>query len=815
LFYFKPWIEISNGSSLQTEKMNGCRNFFYQVFLPSDKAHINIDPIYQLINLTPKERKIIQTIPSNVWDNFITLMTEYHITLTEEFIENSETNRKLTPEFLSTLTEMVLNDYEKDFKVTPKVTKRKKKGAYYSPWSIIRKLTDRTLIDEKTSINKTVFDPSCGTGSFLLYAAERKYFLNTKYAEVTSTTSIEIIRNNIYGVDKSNPSILVTKLRLALWIMSKSPLIKNKINSESLRNIKEGNSLFGLANEEYQPTIDLINIIPKIKEEFNFDLTSFDNDTYNLQMWNELLSHIKLNYLPDQSDANSEHQYHKVIQLFNPILDNVYNQKLKSIVDKKNKSKSLIPEDGHNIRYFHWGLHFPEILLEGGFDVCLGNPPYGRSILTIAEKNLLKVSYKSCQGKNPKKVSLNAASAFLERSLTLLKDNGRLAFILPYSLLRVEEFEDIRKNMLEEFTINEIHDESSAFHDVTLEMCSMIISKYKIPKYKIRIFPRENYKALKEVDKNIFQTHGRYMIYSDELWEEVVKQGSLGVIMADYGIDHRIVKKDLLRTFSPSDGYTIPFLHSGKSVTTYALQPKFFHWAKANQKSSRFNKYVKESKLICTAIGNEFHVTYKPPGFVPGTNVSIMEITEPNFDLLPIMLILNSSLINYILKRYILNYSHLTVYLHKYYTKLIPIKYPSLFISEWTILASYISLLKQLVVLDNKRSYNIEISLLERIADYLVIQLYFPKFFRNLDLVLGESLSKFLVSIPFKTCFQVLLGPNTTNNRIPTSHQLAIFNSEKIVLNTIENLKEDSIISTLEKCKATILKHPIIPPDIL
>jgi hypothetical protein len=44
---------------------------------------------------------------------------------------------------------------------------------------------------------------------------------------------------------------------------------------------------------------------------------------------------------------------------------------------------------------------------------------------------------------------------------------------------------------------------------------------------------------------------------------------------------------------------------------------------------------------------------------------------------------------------------------------------------------------------------------------------------------------------------------------------LAIFNSEKIVLNTIENLKEDSIISTLEKCKATILKHPIIPPDIL
>ena len=815
LFYFKPWIEKSTGSSLQTEKMNGSRDFFYQVFLPSDKAHININPIYQLISLNPNERKIVQTIPSNVWDNLITLMNEYHITITEEFLENPKNNLKLTPEFLSTLTEMVLNDYEKDFKVTPKVTKRKKKGAYYSPWSIIRKLTDRTLIDEKTSINKTVFDPSCGTGSFLLYAAERKYFLKSKYSEVTSTTSIEIIRNNIYGVDKSNPSILVTKIRLALWIMSKSPLIKNKVNSESLRNIKVGNSLFGLANEEYQPTIDLLNIIPKIKELVNINLSSFSKNKYNLKMWNNLLAQIKLNVLTDQNDAKSEYQYHKVIHLFNPVLDNVYNQKMRNIVEKKNKSKSLIPEESSNIRYFHWGLHFPEILLEGGFDVCLGNPPYGRSILMIAEKNLLKLSYKSCQGKNPKKVSLNAASAFLERSLTLLKDKGRLAFILPYSLLRVEEFEDLRKNMLEEFTIKEIHDESSAFHEVTLEMCSMIISKHKNPKYKIRIFPREYYKALKQVDKSIFQTHDRYMIYYDELWKEVLNQGSLGIIMADYGIDHRIVKKDLLRTFSPSDGYTIPFLHSGKSVTTYALQPKFFHWAKANQKSSRFNKYVKESKLICTAIGNEFHVTYKPPGFVPGTNVSIMEITETNFDLLPIMLILNSSLINYILKRYILNYSHLTVYLHKYYTKLIPIKYPSLLFNEWTILASYISLLKQLVILDDKRSYKIEISLLERIADYLVIQLYFPKIFRDLDLGLEGILTHFLVPIPYKVCFQVLLDPNTTIDRIPTSHQLTIFNSEKIVRNAIENLKEDNIISTLEKCKATILKHPIIPADIL
>ncbi len=815
LFYFKPWINLSNGSSLKNEKMKGSIDFFYQVFLPNDKSHININPIYQLIDLTPNERKIVQVIPSDVWDSLLTLMNEFRITIIEDFLEKSNTNRKLTPEFLSTLTEMVLNDYEKDFKVTPKVTKRKKKGAYYSPWSIIRKLTDGTLIDEMLSINKTIFDPSCGTGSFLLYAAERIYSLKSKYSKITSTTSIEIIQNNIYGIDKSNPSILVTKIRLTLWIISKSPLIERDINSENLYNIKNGNSLFGLVNEDFHPTIDLINIVPKINELVKIDLTSFNNNSYNQQMWTNLLSQIKLNAFKDRNDTNDECQYHKVIQLFNPVFDNVYNQKMRNIVEKKHKSKSLIPKEKDNISYFHWGLHYPEIILEGGFDVCLGNPPYGRSILTIAEKNLLKIAYDSCQGENQKKVSLNAASAFLERSLTLLKNKGQLAFILPYSVLRVEEFEDIRKNMLEKFTINEIHDESSAFDEVTLEMCSMIITKHKIPKYKIRIFPRENYKALKQVDKSVFQTHGRYMIYYDELWEEVLNQGSLKIIMADYGIDHRIVKKDLLRTFTPSEGYIIPFLHSGKSITSYALQPKYFHWAKADQKSDRFKKYLKEPKLICTAIGNEFRVTYKPPGFVPGTNVSIMEITESTFELLPIMLILNSSLINYVLKRYILNYSHLTVYLHKYYTQLIPIKYPSLHVKEWTILASYISLLKQLDILDDKRSYKNEISLLEKIADYLVIQLYFPKIFRNLDLRLENILAIFLFPIQYKTCFQVLLDPNTAIDRIPNSHQLTIFDSEKIVRNTIKNLKMDGIISTLEKCRKEILKQPIIPSDIL
>ena len=813
LFYFKPWDQTLNDSSVLPKSINGCSDFFHQVFIPNNKIFLEPGPIYELLNLNLNEQKIIQTIPFQVWDNLFTNMNEYKFSLKETFLENTITDRNLTPEFLSILTEMVLNDYEKDFMLKPKVTKRKKKGAYYSPWSIIRKLTDG-ILDDATSINKTVCDPSCGTGSFLLYAAERIYSLRSKYSEVSSTTGLEIIQKNIFGVDKSFPSILVAKLRLVFWIMSKLPLTTNDTNQDFLWNIHQGNSLFGLANEEFQPTIDLLNIIPKISKEFQIDLPSFNQGSYNLQMWMNSLFQIKLNLSHKQDNSSKVNMYHTVIQLINPVFDNVYNLRLSNILKKNNKSNSLLPKDSDNLDYFHWGLFYPSILLKGGFDVCLGNPPYGRSILTIAEKNLLKVSYESCQGKNPKKISLNAASAFLERSLTLLKHKGKLGFILPYSILRTEEFENIREYLLDEFLINEIHDESSAFHEVTLEMCSMIITKQKKPAYTIKILPREGYRAMERVDKNFFQAYSRFMIYYDSLWEEIIKQGTLEVVMADYGIDHRIVKKDLLRTYSAVDEYTTPFLHSGKSVSKYALQPRYFHWAKPDQKSKRFIRYIKEPKLICTAIGNEFRVAYKPPGFVPGTNVSIMEITEPDYDLLPIMLILNSSLVNYILKRYILNYSHLTVYIHKYYTKLIPVKYPS-HISEWKIIATYISLLKQLDILDEKRAYENEIALLERIIDYLVIHLYFPNTCIDLNICLEDLLKKSLVSIPYKNCLQILLNPKTTLDTITNSHLKTITNTEKIIQNSINNLKENDITAILKQFKNRLLKHPIIPLEIL
>ena len=73
-----------------------------------------------------------------------------------------------------------------------------------------------------------------------------------------------------------------------------------------------------------------------------------------------------------------------------------------------------------------------------GFDVVIGNPPYGVNFST-AEKNYIKRTFKAYQYK------FESYIYFIERSLDLLADGGALAFITPELWLRLENAEKLRR----------------------------------------------------------------------------------------------------------------------------------------------------------------------------------------------------------------------------------------------------------------------------------------------------------------------------------------------------------------------------------
>ena len=145
-------------------------------------------------------------------------------------------------------------------KTTPKRAKlesskghRKEQGIYYTPSYIVDYMVKNTVGEYiKTHTPEEIkhvkiLDPACGSGSFIIraYKELEKYWINNSdFAQLTLDSEefyskkVEILRNNIFGVDLDPKAVEIAQLNLLLQISESKqrlPILQN--------NIKVGNSL--------------------------------------------------------------------------------------------------------------------------------------------------------------------------------------------------------------------------------------------------------------------------------------------------------------------------------------------------------------------------------------------------------------------------------------------------------------------------------------------------------------------------------------------------------------------------------------------
>jgi hypothetical protein len=282
-----------------------------------------------------------------------------------------------------------------------------------------------------------------------------------------------LIENCLFGVDINPNSVKICRLRL--WIeLLKNAYYKNETELETLPNIdiniKCGNSLIsrftidadlGQALKKSKWTIDsyrlavstyrnaqnkeqkreMERLIADIKSDFRSEIATNDPKLKRLQkIKGELFNLTNQTTLFEKSKKEKEE----------------WNKKVQKFTDEIKKLDSEIEEIKNNKIYenaFEWRFEFPEVLNEKGefvgFDMVIGNPPYG-ALFTDIEKLFIKSNYQFCD------YQFDIYMTFFERSYFLMKDFSQLCFIVPNTWLLNLKTPNIRKLLFSSFNTQNV-----------------------------------------------------------------------------------------------------------------------------------------------------------------------------------------------------------------------------------------------------------------------------------------------------------------------------------------------------------------------
>ena len=433
-----------------------------------------------LFERDPLDEKTVK-FPAEYFDSLLTMLSRYNFTIDENDPDDAEVG--IDPEMLGRIFENLLED-------------NKDKGAFYTPKEIVQYMCRESLIaylqtgqteEDRERIRRFVTthdgeqldglkgvldrklrdvkicDPAIGSGAFPM-GLLRELFLcraaiEPDVAENAADIKRHIIQNNIYGVDIERGAVDIARLRfwLSLIVDEKSP--------EALPNldfkIMQGNSLL----EQYKG-VDLSAVTGR-KEETEKTVTFFGNlvDDSRRQLCEKL----------DEYYACPEHT--QKVEL---------RRQIAEIVKQELVEQGITVDFGDidlaaNSQFFLWHTWFHDVFsrpLKEGFDIVIGNPPYGAS-LTNTEKKIYRLLYPETQFK------IDTYSLFLLLSIRLLKENGYSYMIIPNTLLDNYFEEEVRKVLLRN-KIYEINDLSDKVFDTAI-VHSMIFAFCRRPSENCKI----------------------------------------------------------------------------------------------------------------------------------------------------------------------------------------------------------------------------------------------------------------------------------------------------------------------------------------
>lgn len=402
--------------------------------------------------------------PAGMFQSLFDFFDSYNFTIDENDPNDAEVG--VDPEMLGKIFENLLED-------------NKDKGAFYTPKEIVRYMCQESLtaylqtgiedaevkehianfvktndveelggasselamsIDQKL-IDVKICDPAIGSGAFPMGLLRELYACrkSIEIFEEDNAADIKrhIIQNNIYGVDIEKGAVDIARLRfwLALIIDEKEPMPLPNLDFK----IMQGNSLL----ESYKG-VDLDVTSKKLKT---------GKDTKKTR------GVLSLGF--EETDVQKTIQ--DLVKSYFSITDHTLRAQRRQQIDKYVKDYIKICAEGNhevqdavdeleipNDQFFLWHTYFADVFEKGGFDIVIGNPPYGVSIKDDYRKAVV-----ASWGNVP---DYEIYYYFIVLAAPLLKEKGIMSYIIPNTFLFNTFAKHFREMLVEKWNVLEILD---------------------------------------------------------------------------------------------------------------------------------------------------------------------------------------------------------------------------------------------------------------------------------------------------------------------------------------------------------------------
>ena len=371
---------------------------------------------------------------------------------------------------------------------------RRSHGVFFTPHALVARVAGEALRAAlpaqtlRAAHGARVLDPACGSGAFLVYVLEGLAGLRRELGERGSVAAVrrDVLARSIFGVDRNPTAVWLCELRLWLSVVIES----DEVDPMSVpplpnldRNVRVGDALAGSGFSS-----DARGVVGSARLErlrAGYVRATGSRKMHLARALDREERRRALSRL-DRQLENAAHARRETLcalrgrDLFGDRtrLDAPGRRALKQGRDALRAlrvERRRVAEGG--ALPFSFDAFFAEAHASGGFDIVIGNPPWVRlHRMPDQLRRQFRESFEVFRGaawsagaaaggaSKGFASQVDLAALFVERGISLLRDGGTLALLLPVKLWRSLAGGGVRRFLLERSALHRVEDLSESRH---------------------------------------------------------------------------------------------------------------------------------------------------------------------------------------------------------------------------------------------------------------------------------------------------------------------------------------------------------------